>query len=75
MEMPTEKVNPDDRVQVRRLSVIEDTIAYGDRRGVYLITDTKTGREYIGVSGVGITETGSHDEYSGKYHHQVEDER
>lgn len=48
------------RVKVRRIDVIEDWTAYQNRRGIYVITDTKTGKEYIGVSGIGITETGTH---------------
>ena len=49
-----------DRVSVRKLTEFYDSLAYGDKRGVYIITDKQTGKEYIGVSGVGITETGSH---------------
>lgn len=48
------------RVEVTRVGVFRDTIAYGDMRGVYVIRDKKTGREFIGVSGVGVAETGSH---------------
>lgn len=48
------------RVTVTRIGVFEDSMAYGDRRGIYIITDTKTGKEYIGVSGIGISELGSH---------------
>lgn len=59
-------VNPSDRIIVNRISVIQDSLAYGDKRGVYVIIDTKTGKEYIGVSGVGITEAGSHTVSSGK---------
>jgi hypothetical protein len=50
----------DPRFTVVRVAVFEDEIAYGDRRGIYIITDTQTGREFVGVSGVGISETGSH---------------
>jgi hypothetical protein len=48
------------RVEVSRIGVIRDDIAYQDRRGIYLIKDTVTGQEFIGVSGVGITEIGRH---------------
>lgn len=48
------------RIKVERVGVISDGLAYGDRRGLYVITDTTTGAEFIGVSGVGIVETGSH---------------
>ena len=48
------------RVTVSRVGIFSDDLAYGDRRGVYVIIDKETGREYIGVSGVGISETGRH---------------
>lgn len=52
--------NPEQRFKVERVQVVYDEIAYEQRRGVYIIQDTKTGREYIGMSGVGISEIGSH---------------
>jgi len=60
-------INPviNNRIKVERLSIVKDSTAYSNERGTYLITDTKTGAEYIGVSGIGITEVGSHS--SGKY--------
>ena len=48
------------RIQVTRIGVFRDDLAYNSRRGVYAITDAKTGKEYIGISGIGIQETGSH---------------
>lgn len=63
------------RIQVTRIGVIEDDIAYGERRGIYVIKDTKTDREYIGVSGVGITETGVHYVSTGKSGYIQSDER
>lgn len=59
------------RITVERIGVVADSLAYGNRRGVYVIRDNKTGTEFIGVSGVGIAETGSH--RSGKT--SVSDER
>lgn len=59
MTKPVEKL---DRVDVQRIGVFEDNLAYEGRRGVYLIRDKQTGREYIGVSGIGISEVGSHSE-------------
>ena len=59
------------RIQVTRIGVFKDEVAYNDRRGVYIIVDTKTGKEFIGVSGVGISEVGAHQ--SGKV--RVSDER
>lgn len=48
------------RVQVRKISEFRDDLAYDDYRGVYIITDTETGQEFIGVSGVGISAIGQH---------------
>ena len=44
------------RVQITRIGVFKDDSAYNNKRSVYIITDSKTGKEYIGVSGVGISE-------------------
>ncbi len=49
-----------DRISVVRIGILQDDLAYGGRRGIYSIRDSKTGIEYIGISGVGISETGSH---------------
>jgi hypothetical protein len=59
------------RFKVERVGVFSDGLAYGDKRGIYVITDTKTGQEFVGVSGVGISELGRHQ--SGKT--SVSDER
>lgn len=48
------------RVQVRKISEFRDDLAYDSYRGVYIITDTETGQEFIGVSGVGISAIGQH---------------
>lgn len=63
------------RIEVTRIGVIEDDIAYGSNRGIYVIKDTKTGQEFIGVSGIGITETSAHTVSNGKTSSTVEDER
>lgn len=68
---PIERGSTRDRVRVTRLSVFKDDLAYNGYRGVYLIHDEETGVDFIGVSGVGIAELGSH--RSGKATH--EDER
>lgn len=67
-DMPTYNNN---RVHVQRIGVIEDSVAYDNRRGIYVVTDAKTGKEFVGISGVGIVETGQH--MQGKT--SVEDER
>lgn len=48
------------RVTIKKLGTFSDTSAYSNWRSVYLVTDTETGQEFIGVSGIGIAETGSH---------------
>lgn len=53
-------VNVNDRVQVVKIQEFKDGLAYDGLRGIYVITDKDTGKEYIGVSGIGITETGRH---------------
>lgn len=49
-----------DLVKVTRIGVVNDDLAYDGKRGVYEITDTRTGQTFIGVSGIGIAEVGSH---------------
>lgn len=58
-------------VSVTRIGVFQDDLAYDGKRGIYLIRDERTGIEYIGLSGVGISERGEHAQ--GKQ--QVPDER
>lgn len=48
------------RVKVKRIGVFKDSLAYGEYRGIYVIEDTKTGKEFVGVSGVGVSELGTH---------------
>ncbi len=45
---------------ITRVAVFEDDLAYNERRGIYEITDNNTGKKYIGISGIGICEVGSH---------------
>ena len=72
---PVEPSGASPRVTVERIGVFKDDLAYGDRRGVYIIRDTKTGREFIGVSGIGISELGSHGVQNGKNSNFLKDER
>jgi hypothetical protein len=48
------------RFTLARAQIVKDELAYGRERGVYILKDNETGREYIGVSGIGITEIGRH---------------
>lgn len=63
------------RYTVHRVGVISDDLAYNSRRGIYEIYDTKTGITYVGLSGVGIAELGSHTVSHGKTTAQHPDER
>lgn len=58
VSIPTQQQNA--RFDVERIQVFGDSLSYNNKRGIYIITDKKTGKEYFGVSGIGITETGSH---------------
>jgi hypothetical protein len=48
------------RFEVQSVQIIHDSLAYDGERAVYLMKDHQTGKEYIGLSGVGISEIGSH---------------
>lgn len=63
------------RVDVERIGVFTDELAYQGRRGVYVIRDKATGREFIGVSGIGISEVGLHSQPVGKIISTLPDER
>ncbi|MDK4680789.1 hypothetical protein QDY71_10490 [Kingella negevensis] len=52
-------IETNQRFAIVRVSVFEDKLAYGNKRGVYVIKDSDTGREFVGISGVGIAELGS----------------
>ena len=64
-----------DRIKVTKMSEFRDNLAYDNWRGVYLIQDQQTGKEYIGISGIGISEVGSHTQLVGKVQQSVRDER
>jgi uncharacterized lipoprotein YajG len=45
---------------IERVAVFRDTLAYDNRRAIYILTNAHTGKQYVGVSGIGISEMGSH---------------
>lgn len=49
-------------VEVRRIGIVIDSLAYKGRRGIYVITDKNTKQTWIGVSGIGISELGKHND-------------
>ena len=61
--------------KVDRVAVIYDDLAYTSARGIYLIRDNDTGKEYMGLSGVGVSELGSHSKMVGKVITTEPDER
>ena len=65
------EIKPQGRFKVERIGVFADGLAYSDKRGIYVITDTTTGQEFVGISGIGISELARHQ--SGKS--SVNDER
>ena len=60
MKTQSMKTNAEFSIEVVRVGVFEDSVAYHETRGIYIIKDNKTGVEYIGISGIGISERGSH---------------
>lgn len=75
MHVSTELSGDGNRVTVTRLSKFRDNLAYDNERGVYLIRDNQTGQEFIGISGIGISELGSHTYQCGKSRCTTGDER
>lgn len=54
------QISPSGRFKVTRVGIIDDNLAYNNRRGIYIIEDTLTKKELVGISGIGISEVGSH---------------
>jgi hypothetical protein len=59
-DTPMGKMIPtvDNRVSITRIAVFEDGLV--GVRGAYITKDRETGREFIGISGIGISELGSY---------------
>lgn len=47
------------RFMVEFAGTFRDDAAYDNKRRIYILTDKKTNRQYLGVSGVGISEIGA----------------
>jgi hypothetical protein len=62
VEIPTDiaAVENSDRFSVTRVSRFYDSDAYSQYRSVFVIKDNISKKEYVGISGIGISETGSH---------------
>lgn len=48
------------RFEVTRESTFKDDLSYNGWRGVYLIYDRETKKQYFGVSGIGVYQVGTH---------------
>lgn len=60
-EVVITKVTPPKlRFNLEKVQTFGDTDAYGNIRNIYILTDSETGKEYIGISGIGIVEMGYH---------------
>lgn len=70
-EPNVDSVVTDGAWSLQRVAQFHDDYAYGGWRCVYILRDTRTGREWVGVSGIGISELAAHP--IGKV--RVEDER
>lgn len=65
-EMSTVTPEANSRFAVERVGVIADDLAYSGRRGIYIFTDKETGKQYVGISGIGISDLGAHYQRAGK---------
>ncbi|MCX8976534.1 hypothetical protein NLN92_00710 [Citrobacter portucalensis] len=63
------------RFSVTQVAKFDDSDAYWGNRKIFLIRDKQTSREFVGVSGVGISEVGTHSQSNGKQVISVTDER
>ncbi|HAT3959793.1 TPA: hypothetical protein I9Y37_001932 [Citrobacter freundii] len=52
----TEIARPAGRFDMRVVDEFHDSNAYHDKRSIFIITDRKTHKEYLGVEGVGVTD-------------------
>ena len=51
--------NSSDFVLIKKQTFYDES-AYGKVRNVYILKDRVNGKEYVGVSGIGISERGNH---------------
>lgn len=55
-------LSKDDRFEISRVQVFKDDLAYDNQRAIYVLKDKQTGKEFVGISGIGISELGQHTE-------------
>jgi hypothetical protein len=56
MQTETKELNQEPQYSVKRVGTFADNLAYGGKRGIYEITNERTKKKYLGVSGIGIIE-------------------
>lgn len=60
LEVPSPVEVVGNRIRVTKIATFSDTTAYDNERAIYIIHDAETGKEFVGISGIGISELGSH---------------
>jgi len=68
-------VTHSDRFEIKKVGKFYDDSAYQGSRCIYVLTDKQSGKEYVGISGIGISELGSHAVGNGKTVNTIPDER
>lgn len=56
----TKSIHQKQRFELKKIQTFKDPDAYGKVRNIYTLVDNDTGKEYIGISGIGIVEQGTH---------------
>ncbi|HHN9420225.1 TPA: hypothetical protein ACP7Q5_004842, partial [Escherichia coli] len=59
-DTPLGTIVTDGQYRVTRVGVFRDELAYDGKRGIYEIRDVETGKKYVGISGIGISEVAAH---------------
>ncbi len=63
------------KYKINRIAVLPDNLAYNGKRGVYEICNIKGELIYFGISGIGVSDRGSHTKSDGEDTSTVQDER
>ncbi len=56
----TQQESKTTRFEISRVETFSDGLSYAGLRGIYILKDNLINKEYIGISGIGISELGSH---------------
>jgi hypothetical protein len=66
IKLPTTQAKSTGRFEVVEAGVFDDRDAYAGRRKIFLLIDKDNEKEYVGITGVGISEVGTHTVSTGK---------